>query len=122
MNHFALLFRAPCLRKSLHDILRSPWEGAMSLSKFALLFGLVRPFVFAQQDNASILGTVTDSSGAVVPNDSVEIRNAGPNQALKLLTDSNGNFFAPVMPVGVYRISVTAAGFKVEVLDSLTLG
>src|SRR5436305_13122823 len=97
------------------------WRGAMSLSKLALLFGVVAPFAFAQQDNASILGSVTDSSGGVVPNASVEIRNTGTDQALKLLTDSNGNFFAPVVHVGVYRVSVSAAGFKVEVLDGLTL-
>src|SRR5882724_9377749 len=96
-------------------------RGTMPLLKFVLVFGLVTPFAFAQQDNASILGTVMDSSNAVVPNASVEIHNAGTNQALKLLTDPNGNFFAPVMPVGVYRISVTAAGFKVEVLDGLAL-
>ena len=82
----------------------------MSLSKLALLFGVVAPFAFAQQDNASILGSVTDSSGAVVPNASVEIRNTGTDQTLKLLTDSNGNFFAPVVHVGIYRVSVSAAG------------
>src|SRR5882724_1457752 len=110
-----------CFRKKHHDILRSRLEGAMSLSKLALLFGVVAPFAFAQQDNASILGSVTDSSGGVVPNASVEIRNTGTDQTLKLLTDSNGNFFAPVVRIGIYRVSVSAAGFKVEVLDGLTL-
>src|SRR5258708_34664715 len=100
---------------------RSRVEGAMSLSKFALLFGLVTPFAFAQQDNASILGTVTDWSGAVISTASVEIRNFGTNQALKLLRDRDGNFFAPVVSVGVYRISVAAAGFQIEVLDGLAL-
>ena len=40
---------------------------------------------------------------------------------LKALTDSNGNFLAPVLPVGSYRISVSAVGFKTEVLHNVTL-
>jgi hypothetical protein len=75
----------------------------------------------AQQDNASILGAVADASGAVVPSASVEILNTATGQTSKLLTDSNGNFFAPVLPVGNYRISVSASGFKTEVMDNLTL-
>src|SRR5215471_8523397 len=93
----------------------------MWLQRFALLAALAAMVALAQQDNASILGVVTDSSGAVLPGASVEIRNLGTGQTSKLLTDANGNFFAPVLPVGAYRISVSAAGFKVEVLDNLTL-
>lgn len=75
----------------------------------------------AQQDNASILGAVTDASGAVVPGAKVEIKNQGTAQTVSLTTDGNGNFFAPVLPVGVYRATFSAAGFKNEVLDNLTL-
>jgi len=83
-----------------------------------LLFGRL---ALAQQDNASILGLVSDSSGAIVPNAAVEIHNKATGQTTKLLTDSNGNFFAPVLPVGMYRITVSAPGFKNNVLDNLTL-
>jgi hypothetical protein len=75
----------------------------------------------AQQDNASILGLVSDSSGAVVPRANVEVRNNDTGQTVKVLTDANGNFFAPVLPVGTYRVTVSAAGFKSEVHDNLTL-
>ena len=92
----------------------------MPLVRF-LLFLIVAAAAFAQQDNASLLGVVTDSSGAVVPHASVEIRNQGTGQTVKLLTDANGNFFAPVLPVGAYRVTVSAAGFKSEVHDDVTL-
>jgi len=85
-----------------------------------LLLASLSP-AFAQQDNASILGTVVDASGAVVPSAKVEIKNQGTAQTVVLTTDSNGNFIAPVLPVGMYRVTVSAVGFKNEVLENLTL-
>jgi hypothetical protein len=88
----------------------------MSLRIFALLICGAAEFAYAQQDNGSILGTVADSSGAVVSRASVEIRNVATGQMTRLLNDTHGDFFAPVLPVGLYRLSVAAAGFKTEVL------
>src|SRR5262249_42403957 len=89
--------------------------------RFVSIFLLFALLAFAQQDNASILGIVTDSSGGVVPNAAIEIRNAATGQFVKLQTDGNGNFFAPVLPVVVYRVSASAAGFKVQVMNNRTL-
>src|SRR5262245_34127023 len=88
------------------------------LTWLALLAAAICP---AQQDNASILGTVSDSLGAVVPSAQVSIQNQATAQAVNLSTDGNGNFFAPVLPVGRYRITVTVAGFKTQALDDITL-
>jgi outer membrane receptor for ferrienterochelin and colicin len=93
----------------------------MLLRNVVTLFFIVAGSVCAQQDNGSILGTVTDSSGAVVAGASVEIRNLATGQITKLVSDSNGDFFAPVLPVGTYRLSVANTGFKVAVVDGLTL-
>ena len=93
----------------------------MPIVRFIFLLPFVMLVCFAQQDNASILGAVSDSSGAVVPQASVEIHNQATGQAVKVLTDANGNFFAPVLPVGTYRVTVAAPGFKSEVHDNVTL-
>src|SRR6516225_4771663 len=93
----------------------------MSLRGCVFLTFFVMRLATAQQDNASMLGAVTDASGAVVPSASVEILNTATGQTSKLITDSNGNFFAPVLPVGNYRISASASGFKTEIMDNLTL-
>src|SRR6478672_7118662 len=95
--------------------------GAMTPFRLAAIFSCVALVLTAQQDNASILGVVADSSGAVVPNATVEVRNVETGQISTVLTDGNGNFFAPVLRVGIYRLTVSAVGFKVAVFDNLRL-
>src|SRR6266436_1309984 len=55
---------------------------------------------YGQLDRAAILGTITDSSGGVVPNATVKIINQGTAAEQTLTTDPNGNFIAPVLSVG----------------------
>src|SRR5262245_48867044 len=76
---------------------------------------------FAQLDRGTILGTVLDSSAAVVPSAKVTIQNQGTSATTELLTDGEGNFVAPVLPVGTYRVSVSAQGFKTQVSENLQL-
>ena len=66
----------------------------------------------AQSGNqASLEGTVIDSSGAVVPNASVQLTNQGTGATLTANTDSSGYFRFPVIPVGLYDLTVNQPGF-----------
>src|SRR5260370_24976199 len=65
---------------------------------------------FAQ--TATILGTVTDSSGSVVPTATVTITNTGTNTNRVLQTNSAGSYIAPELPIGPYSVSAEASGFK----------
>jgi type 1 fimbria pilin len=49
----------------------------------------------AQDFRATLNGTVTDSSGAVVPNAQVEVRNIETREARKAVTQANGQFSVP---------------------------
>jgi len=72
----------------------------------------------AQSRSGTILGTVTDSSGAVIPGASVTVRNQGTNIERGLRTDSAGRYEALLLPVGTYTVSVSAQGMdKVETKD-----
>jgi len=75
----------------------------------------------AQLDTATLLGTVLDSSGAVLPNASVVVQNEGTAASWTLKADGNGNFIAPVVPVGTYRVTVSAPGFKGKVIENIAL-
>ena len=79
------------------------------------------PALFAQLDNAAMLGTVTDASGAVFPGAAVSIQNQGTSATVSLLTDDNGSYVAPVLPVGLYRVTVSAKGFKMAVRENIRL-
>jgi hypothetical protein len=76
-----------------------------------------------QTDLANIVGTVTDSSGAIVPNAQVEIRNAQTSAVRSTTTNASGFYSAPSLTVGSYAITVTATGFqKTTQTVDLTLG
>src|ERR1700735_862581 len=69
-------------------------------------------FVYAQ-DNASVTGTVRDSSGASVANAQVAVVNAQRGVNRTTVTNSDGEYSVPALPAPAsYNITVTAQGFK----------
>lgn len=66
----------------------------------------------AQVLYGSLLGTVTDQSGAVVPKADVTMTNTGTSQVRKATTDSAGRYSFPGAVPGDYSVTVTASGFK----------
>jgi len=73
----------------------------------ALLAGL--PFAFGQE--ATILGTVTDPSGSVVPNVTITITHVETGEVRSSVTNSTGQYVAPGLTIGHYNVSAKAAGF-----------
>lgn len=70
--------------------------------------------VFGQEITGSIVGTVTDSTGAVVPGASVTIADQAKGDLVvrSVTTNAAGEFSAPNVPPGVYKITVEATSFK----------
>src|SRR5690348_6427818 len=77
--------------------------------------------VEAQVDRGSVAGTVTDSSGAVVPDAAVTIVNVGTQQTTRLTSDSSGNFLATNLPIGQYTVTFEKSGFKRTVHSNVTV-
>jgi len=75
----------------------------------------------AQSTFGTILGTVTDSSGAVVPNIVVKITNQGENINREVQTDSQGNYQAENIKEGIYTVSVKAEGFREVTVKDIRL-
>lgn len=67
---------------------------------------------YSQESTGNISGTVTDPSGAVVPEVSVTVTNAGTGVTRSVKTTSAGLFVVTNLPVGNYDLSVSAPGFK----------
>jgi len=70
-------------------------------------------FVAAGQE-ATILGTVTDPSGGVVPNVNITITNVATGVAKAFATNDAGQYVAPNLPIGKYDVKAEAQGFKAE--------
>jgi hypothetical protein len=76
---------------------------------------ILTPSAFAQKITGDIEGNITDSSGAVVPNVTVTAENTGTGLSRTATTSASGNFRVPDLPVGMYKITATAPGFKTVV-------
>jgi len=77
--------------------------------------------VFGQGFNAAISGSVRDSSGAVIPQASVSVRNIETGQTRLTETGINGNFNVPALPVGPYEVTVEKPGFRQLVRGGINL-
>jgi hypothetical protein len=71
------------------------------------------------QYNASIQGTVTDTSGAAIPDAHVTITDTETNRTLDATTNSSGTFNLNQLPPSTYKVNVTHEGFNPKQLDNV---
>ena len=94
----------PKFIRDLRVLLRT-WRRLLA---YALLLGGVG---YAQSIGGKIVGTVTDSTGAVIPQAAVEVTNEGTGAQRHLVTDDAGNYVVPELSVGFYTVKVEAQNF-----------
>jgi len=93
--------------------------GVVSL---LILFLALAGTAGAQQiTSGTIQGTVTDPSGAVVPEAGVEAKNLDTNLTRKLSTDADGRFVFLLLPPGRYTVTVTKQGFATLIQENVNL-
>lgn len=86
-----------------------------------VLLAILGTTVFAQTTSTSIVGTVVDASGAVLPGAKITALNTRTGQKREDTTSSTGDFSFPLLDVGVYDVTVDASGFKQEVRRGVVL-
>lgn len=89
--------------------------------KRVLPFIMAAALAFAQGERGTFNGTVTDGSGAVLPNATVKAINIQTNVETAAVTTSAGVYRLPYLPPGTYRFNVTAPGFKTVIRDNVNL-
>ena len=97
----------------------------MRLSRIAsfCIFALITAGAAFGQAGATgtILGTITDSTGAVLPNVKVSVTNTATNAVFETQTSSAGDFNAPSLNPGTYTVSAQVPGFQKAQTDPFTL-
>jgi hypothetical protein len=83
-----------------------------------LFFSLL---AFAQQGGGVFSGLVSDQQGAPVAGAKIVVRNTGTNVRVETVSNSEGVFVTPTMPVGAYELTCEMQGFKKAVRGNLTL-
>ena len=100
-----------------------PTKIAASLIAFAALAfsPIILIPVSAQVTGATLSGTVTDQSGAVVPKAGISIKNIATAVTRGVTTDPAGFYSAPNLLPGTYEVTAAAPGFSSEAQTGITL-
>lgn len=91
------------------------------LFSLVLTLALGTLLVLGQSDRGSISGTVTDSTGAVIPGAKIVVTNPSTNATLNTVSSESGDYTAPNLPVGVYSVRVEREGFKPALLSNVNV-
>jgi hypothetical protein len=75
----------------------------------------------AQTFRGTILGTVTDAQGAVVPGAKVTVKNVGTGLERTTETSADGSYALPELPIGTYTVTITLTGFQTAVATGVTV-
>jgi hypothetical protein len=80
---------------------------------------LASGFLWGQGGGGSVNGTVTDSTGAVVPGVAIELTNKATGVVMKTTSTAAGRYAFPVVPTGNYTAKATSTGFSTTVIDNV---
>jgi Carboxypeptidase regulatory-like domain/TonB dependent receptor len=99
------------------------WMVAIVIGLIAM-FSALPPRLNAQVATGTIIGTVKDSSGAVVPNANISARSVETGAVRKTVADSNGEYQIPSLPPGGYDVEASFPSFSTQVRPgtSVTVG
>src|SRR5438093_4131131 len=96
--------------------------SSLQLRRIDMRVGMILAFVVltanvlvAQTFRGTILGTVTDASGAVVSGAQVTVRNINTGLERSTQTSADGSYSAPELPIGTYSVTVSQSGFQTAV-------
>src|SRR5581483_1539604 len=90
-------------------------------SRLLILIALAGIALFGQVETARISGTVSDSSGAVVPGATIKLTHVATDTVSTVTADQMGHYLSLPLRIGEYRAEATAAGFKQEVRSGIIL-
>jgi Carboxypeptidase regulatory-like domain len=76
---------------------------------------------FSQVQNGQFAGAVTDPTGAAIANAKVTVTNVGTNLSVSSTTNVSGNYTVKELPIGNYRLTAEASGFKTESNNNVVL-
>jgi hypothetical protein len=89
---------------------------------FAVLtFFSLAMIVFAQATDGNLVGTITDPTGASIPNAAIEVQNMATGLKYATMADSSGNYRFNNLPIGNYRVTTTSKGFTAATLQNVSI-
>jgi hypothetical protein len=109
-----------CDSKERHSLARITFRVLRGLRAWAGCSAVffVAGISFAQVDRSGLTGTVTDSSGRVLPHAHVTVVENATGLRRESVSDASGNYSIPALPVGIYTVTFEHQGFaKTQFVD-----
>src|SRR6059036_2907803 len=94
---------------------------ARFVTAIVALIALGTGLSFPQTSTATILGTVKDASGALVPGVSITVKHTESGLTRTVVSSEQGAYTAPLLPVGAYEVTTMMPGFKQVVRSGINL-
>src|SRR5881296_3463065 len=94
---------------------------ARFVTAIVALIALGTGLSFAQTSTATILGTVKDASGALVPGVSITVKHTESGLTRTVVSSEQGAYTVPLLPVGAYEVTTMIPGFKQVVRSGINL-
>src|SRR3989449_5851416 len=108
-------------------MVRTQGVSLRSFGRFAIAIGVLIALptclVFDQTSSATatILGVVKDTSGALIPRVTINIKHTETGQTRTAISSETGDYNVPLLPVGAYELTTTMPGFKQQVRSGINL-
>src|SRR3954453_4985428 len=90
-------------------------------SSLGFLLLLISTSLIAQTFRGTILGTVTDPQGAVIPGAKVTVHNVNTGLERTTQTSDDGSYSVPELPIGTYNVTATQTGFQTAVISNVAV-
>src|SRR5689334_23166520 len=102
---------------------RSGARGKFLMKRFSLVAALLvsAAISYGQTALATVTGTITDTTGAVMANAPVTLKNLETGQVYTGTSSDTGNYSVSQLPIGTYDLTVTSTGFKTYTHSKFTL-
>jgi carboxypeptidase family protein len=99
-------------------------DGALRIARVFPVLALIllaAAVASGQTFRGTILGTVTDASGASVPGATVTVRNADTGLVRTTETQTDGSYRVPELPIGMYEVTIEKSNFRTSVTKAIQL-
>src|SRR5665213_3177285 len=95
-----------------HPLLHGGLRKILVLAAILVTVAIYTPKTYAQAVYGSIFGTVTDTSGAVIPNAAIKVTDVTKNVSVTTQANGSGDYQVQHLIPDTYRVEVTAEGFN----------
>ncbi len=110
MTVMTVSLKGSAIRRALGEVARA----AVLSSAVSLAF---HPYTFAQSDSGRVVGTVTDSTGAIIPGATLTVTNLATSATRTTQGTASGEFSLPALEPGNYSARIQAEGFQSQTLN-----